>query len=305
MWISSRRELRRLTARFAPDVFLAYWTHPDGAVALRAAREASRPCVVIVGGSDVLVIARDDVRRRAIERVLRGADALLTVGEALRERVVALGAAPGQAEVLRRGVNPALFHPGDRSVARARLGLPTHAPFALWVGRMAPVKGLTDLIDAWRRLAASEARLYLVGDGPQRNQLQALVRRLDLEERVCFAGARAQDELGDWYRAADLTVLPSRSEGIPNVLLESLACGTPFLATDVGGVREICTAPERDLVPAGDADALARALDRRLRAPGAAVMPPGFSQADSAAAITKVLQAAIERRARRPPQPAC
>jgi glycosyltransferase involved in cell wall biosynthesis len=168
---------------------------------------------------------------------------------------------------------------------------------------MAPVKGLATLLDAWARLGAvSEARVFLVGDGPQRAALQAQARRLGLESRVHFVGTKAQDELGDWYRAADLTVLPSLSEGIPNVLLESLACGTPFLATDVGGVREICANPQRDLVPAGDASALALALERRLRDPGAATTPPGFSPADSAAVISEVLRSVVaaHRRLRQP-----
>lgn len=305
LWFSSRKALRHITTRFAPDVFLAYWAHPDGAVALRAAREAGRPCVVIVGGSDVLVLARDARRRGVIEHVLRGADAVLTVGQTLRERVVALGAPPERVQAFYRTVDPNLFRPGDRSAARARLDLPAHVPIAVWAGRMVPVKGLASLLDAWARLEGSrEALLYLVGDGPLRASLQGQARRLGLGSQVQFVGARPQDELADWYRGADLTVLPSLSEGIPNVLLESLACGTPFLASDVGGVREICAYPERDVVPAGNAEALLRALEYRLRSPGAAVTPPGISQADSAAAVTAVLRSVVDQRDR-PSSPTC
>ena len=87
-----------------------------------------------------------------------------------------------------------------------------------------------------------------------------------LSTYVTFVGPKTHDELPDWYRAADLTVLPSRSEGLPNVLRESLACGTPFVASDVGGIREIADRSSSLLVssedPASLADAIAQGLDR-------------------------------------------
>jgi glycosyltransferase involved in cell wall biosynthesis len=87
---------------------------------------------------------------------------------------------------------------------------------------------------------------------------------MGLGDVVHFAGTCSHDRLGDWYRAADLTVLPSRSEGLPNVLRESIACGTPFVASAVGGIAEIAPSTEW-LVPAEDAEALARRIDRALR----------------------------------------
>jgi glycosyltransferase involved in cell wall biosynthesis len=108
--------------------------------------------------------------------------------------------------------------------------------------------------------------LVLVGDGPLRGELETQVRSLGLIDAVRFAGPTAHSSLPTWYRAADLTVLPSLSEGIPNVLLESLACGTGFVASDVGSVREVSDDPNRDLVPAGDADALSGRVVERLGA---------------------------------------
>lgn len=297
LWASCRKTLRRAAAHFEPDVLLAYWTHPDGEVMLRAARELARPGVVIVGGSDVLILTDHPRRRRAIERVLQTADEVLSVGQGLRRRVVELGAPVERVTAFHRGVDTILFHPGDRSAARARLGLPAAARAVLWVGRMVPVKGLETLLDAWARLrAGADSRLYLVGDGPMQAGLEARAARLALGGRVVFVGAMAQSGLADWYRSADLTVLPSLSEGIPNVLLESLACGTPFVASDVGGVREIGADPERDLVPAGDSTALAALLERRLLDPGTAVLPSGFSLGESADVLTRVLASAVARR---------
>ena len=299
LWASCRGTLERVQRDFAPDAYLAYWAHPDGEVALRAARRAGRPCAVIVGGSDVLVLARERARGAAIRRVLLEADAILTVGDTLRERVVDMGVPSQKVFSFRRGVDTSLFSPGERLAARRRLALPGDRQAAVWVGRMVPIKGLEILLQAWTSLQDKQAVLWLVGDGPRELRLRTDVARLGLTDRVVFAGARLQSELPDWYRAADLAVLPSLSEGMPNVLLESLACGTPFVASDVGGVREIATRGGGDLVPPGDPSALAEAISAALAAPRSAALPPGFTWQACAAAVTRVIASTL-----RPPSEA-
>jgi teichuronic acid biosynthesis glycosyltransferase TuaC len=306
LWASSRRTLRALAAGFDPDAYLGYWAHPDGEVMLRAAREGGRPGVVIVGGSDVQVLVDERRRREVIRRVLQSADGVLTVGHRLRERVVELGAPAERVTAFHRGVDQGAFFPADAREARVRLGLPLGTRIALWVGRMVPVKGLATLLEAWRLLGlpASSAQLYLVGGGPQLASLRAQASRLGLGNAVAFVGQRPNAQLADWYRAADLTVLPSLSEGIPNVLLESLACGTPFVASDVGGVGEIVAGRNCDLVPPGQPEPLAAAIERWLREPVRASLPPGFTLAESAATVTGVLERVVkDRRGQRPATP--
>ena len=106
---------------------------------------------------------------------------------------------------------------------------------------MVPVKGLDILLQSLALLRSRDldCHLYLVGDGPLRKQLMVQANVLGLSTRITFVGPKLHEELPAWYRAADLTVLPSRSEGLPNVLRESLACGTPFVASNVGGIVEI------------------------------------------------------------------
>jgi glycosyltransferase involved in cell wall biosynthesis len=292
LWACCRSTLAQVEREFAPDAYLGYWAHPDGEVVLRAANRAGRPATVIVGGSDLLVLACERARREAIRRVLLGADAVLTVGDALRERVLAFGVSPQRAWSFRRGVDTTLFCPGERLAARRRLALPPDRRAAVWVGRMVQVKGLEVLLQAWNRLDDKLAVLWLVGGGPLESRLRGEVARLGLADRVVFAGPRIQPELPDWYRAADLTVLPSLSEGMPNVLLESLACGTPFVASDVGGVREIASGGG-DLVPPGEPSALAGAISTRLAAPRSATLPLGFTWDACAAAVTQVLASTL------------
>jgi len=263
---SIQASVRRVLVRRSVDAVLGYWAYPDGEAALRAARLAGVPGLVMVGGSDVLLSTERSGQRELVRRVLHEADAVVAVSEHLAVRVAQLGIDRGKVHVVRRGVDRTTFAPGDRSESRRRLGVALDRPMLVWAGRMVPVKGLDCLLEACGRLQSSgiDHRLYLVGDGPLRNRLIADVARRGLADRVTMVGPVAHVELADWYRAADLTVLPSRSEGVPNVLLESIACGTPFVASRVGGIAEIATEGIDRLVPPGDARALADATHAGL-----------------------------------------
>ncbi len=269
LWRSIAALARQVIANFKPDIVLAYWLHPDGEAAVKIAREAGIPVVVMSGGSDVLVVARDPRRRRRMVAVLAAADAVVCVSEHLRRAVTAFGIAARKIHVVYRGVDPERFHPGDGDAARARLGLRQDRPVLLWVGRIVPVKGLETLVDACAVLKAGgcDFTLTLVGDGSGRDALAARVQRLGLDDVVRFAGSVKHDQLGEWYRAASLVVLPSLSEGVPNVLLEAIACGTPFVASNVGGISEIADTEHDRLVAAGSASELAGAIREGLLRP--------------------------------------
>jgi glycosyltransferase involved in cell wall biosynthesis len=293
MWQSVRRPVRRVLREFAPDCVLSYWLHPDGEVAVRAARPLGVPSAVLVGGSDALLLPRDPWRRRSIARVLREADALITVSRGLREKLLELGAPAERVHAVYQGIDRDLFCPGEQAAPRARLGLPAGRPALLWVGGMVPVKGLEVLLDACALLRGRGADfgVYLVGDGPLRPALAARAAARGLDGCVTFAGAKRQEELPDWYRAADLTVLSSWSEGIPNVLRESLACGTPFVSTRVGDVAEFCPEAAGNLVPPGDPAALADAIAQALARSGARpALPRPMTWGESAEEIAGLLR---------------
>ena len=251
------------TRRWDPDLVLGYWTHPDGTVALELARRLGVPGVVLAGGSDIQVLTRDAARRRIIVETLRAADRVFTVGAPLRNAVIALGVAPGQVGILDRGVDRSRFFSSPPGLARQRLGLPGDRPIVLWVGRMVAVKGLDVLLESWSAVSGAPAHplLLLIGDGDDRRALQR--QAAGLGDSVRFVGPVRHDALPDWYRAADCVVLPSRLEGIPNLLLEALACGTPFVASAVGGVATLLDEAS-STVPPDDPAALAAALRARI-----------------------------------------
>jgi glycosyltransferase involved in cell wall biosynthesis len=271
MWWSLNRHLHRVTEDFRPQAIVSYWAHPDGEVGLRLAQPLGIPSVVIVGGSDVLLLPNDRQRRPKIQRVLRESSGVMTVSEGLRRAVIDLGVEASRVRTIYQGVDDKLFFPGDATAARQRLHLPTDRRLLLWVGRMVDVKGLDTLVAAFEMAHQRQPDLHLllVGDGPLRVSIQDDVQRRGLNDHVTFVGSKSPVELPDWYRAADLFVLSSWSEGLPNVLRETVACGRPFVSTDVGSVREIAdshgSSPFAELVPVGDSAAMATAIERALR----------------------------------------
>src|SRR5262249_20192692 len=137
--------------------------------------------------------------------------------------------------------------------------------------------------------------LVAVGDGPLRPDLERQAAASGLCGRVRFIGSRPWSELPDWYRAADVFCLPSHSEGVPNVLLEASACGTPWVASQVGGIPEIANLGVSRLVPPNTPPALAAALRAALTEP-AGIRPPGPRDRRAAMAdVAEFLKSTIAR----------
>lgn len=253
------RVLHEPMRAFAPDVVLSYWLYPDAHGAMWAARRAGVPLVAGARGSDLRV--RDALSRILTRPVVRSARRLLVVSEDLgRVALARYGAEVVRIRVVPNGCDAAIFHPHDRSAARAALGVPADARLVLYVGRLVPEKGLRELAEAMHALAASDARLHLalVGDGPMRSELEALLRPLGA--RALLPGAQDAPAVAQWMAAADVVTLPSYSEGHPNVLVEALACGRPVVATPVGGIPEVVDHSCGVLVPPRDPCALADGL---------------------------------------------
>jgi glycosyltransferase involved in cell wall biosynthesis len=253
--------VRRLVRAWRPDVMLAYFAFPEGFAAVALGRRLGLPVVVSCRGSDINRMARSGLRRHMIAASLRSARHVVAVSRALAAEVAAMGVPASRVSVVPNGVDTAQFHARDRARARERLGLPAGGRLVVCVSRLSPEKGVDVLLDAWARLGIPGARLVVVGGGAQMDALRARARALGVDSSVDLAGSRPHEMIPDWLAAADLAVLPSRSEGHPNAVVEALACGRPVVASAVGGVPEIITDARLGAVVApGDADALARGL---------------------------------------------
>lgn len=232
------RRLRR--GGFMPELIDAHYFYPDGVAAALLGRWLGLPVTVTARGSDVHVIGRHPLSRRLMRWTAGRAEAAIGVCRALTDAMAGWGVDGARLQVIRNGVDLQRFHPLPPADARRSLGV-DGAPLVLAVGNLVPVKGHALLVDAFALLRQRHpgARLCLIGDGPLRGALQAQAAALGLADAVRFVGPVPNDRLAPWYSAADLLVLPSHSEGWANVLLESMACGTPVVATDVGGSGEV------------------------------------------------------------------
>jgi glycosyltransferase involved in cell wall biosynthesis len=238
MAAASMPTIRRLERdRGQYDVIDAHYFYPDGVAAAMIAGRLGRPLVITARGSDVNLLGNRSFSRRMIVRAAGQAARVVAVSAALRDRLVALGVERERIEVIRNGVDSSRFRPLDRGEARAQLAIPSEARLIVAVGNLVPEKGHDLIIDAVALL--SDACLVIVGEGAGRAELERQVRKRGVELRVRFVGAVPQSELPRYYAAADVVALGSRREGLPNVVLEALACGRPVVATAVGGIPEV------------------------------------------------------------------
>jgi glycosyltransferase involved in cell wall biosynthesis len=231
---------RAISEGFDFDLIDAHYFYPDGVAAAMLGRRFGKPVAITARGSDINVIAQFPGARRQILWAASRAAALITVSRALKDAMIQLGIADERIRVLRNGVDLQMFHPSDRAIAREQFGF--QGLTLISVGNLVAAKGHDLVIRAVRELP--QINLVIVGAGPARSALEGLSQSLGVSNRVRLVGERPHAELAQLYTAVDALVLASEREGWPNVLLEAMACGTPVIATNVGGIGEIITAPE-------------------------------------------------------------
>jgi glycosyltransferase involved in cell wall biosynthesis len=261
--------MRRLRSEGA-RLIDAHFAYPDGEAATRLGRWLGLPVTITLRGTEV-PHSKNPVLRPRLVRTLAAATRIFSVSDSLRRLAIELGASPDKTEVVGNGVDTGVFHPVEREAARQTLGLPASAKVLISVGGLVERKGMHRVIDCLPGLLKSHPDLHylVVGgaspEGDMRAELETQAARLGVAARVHFLGALAPDELKGPLSAADVFVLSTRNEGWANVFLEAMACGLPVISTDVGGNAEVVCRPELGtIVPFGDAEALARALDRAL-----------------------------------------
>jgi glycosyltransferase involved in cell wall biosynthesis len=222
------------------EIIDAHYFYPDGVAAVMMGQKLNRPVVITARGTDINLLPQFALPRRMILWAAERAAALVTVSAALKAGLTQLGVDASKIFVLRNGVDTRLFHPVDRESQRARLGVT--GTVLLMVGNLVALKGHEIVLRALCEYPG--ACLLIIGEGREQRSLEELARTLGIRERVRFLGAMPQEQLAEYYGAADALVLASSREGWPNVLLEAMACGTPVVSTRVGGTPEVVAAPE-------------------------------------------------------------
>ena len=254
-YLRERREVRRLLELGQPDIV---HTHGYRADLLDAgiARRMGIPTVTTIHGS-----SRMSWRTKLYEaiqfRLLRRFQAVVAVSRPLLRDLRRAGLAPDRIRLVANAWH-GLSRPLPRVAARNALGLPLDAFVVGWVGRLIRVKGCDVFLDALGRMRHLSVHASIIGSGSERERLDALAARYGIADRVHFHGCR--EDAASLFRAFDVWVLSSRSEGTPMVLFEAMAAGVPIVATRVGGVDDAVSEAEACLVPPEDPAALAGCL---------------------------------------------
>jgi glycosyltransferase involved in cell wall biosynthesis len=203
-----------------------------------------KPLVITFHGTDVHNLPAKGLEKEILRYFCKFANALIPVSNALKEKLVyEFSLSPERMFVINVGCDLSKFRPClplQKEDAKKVLGLPNDKFTLMFVGRIKYLKGLDVLFDALSKFKeTSQIFLLIIGDGPDRKALVERSLRGILKDRVVWCGQKKNDELPQWYAAADAFVLPSRREGTPTVILEAMASGTPIVASKVGGIPEV------------------------------------------------------------------
>jgi teichuronic acid biosynthesis glycosyltransferase TuaC len=219
------------------DVIDAHYFYPDGVAAALVAKHFGKSLVISALGTDINLIPKFYLPRKMMLWASRRASGMAAVCEALRAEMMRMGMDGSKIVTLRNGVDLELFRPVDRTKVRADLGM--NGFTIVSVGYLDPRKGHDRTIAALPLLP--DVNLIIIGGGPERGRLADQAVKLGVANRVKFQNPLPQDKLRDYYGACDASVLASSREGWANVLLESMACGTPVVASNIWGTPEVIT----------------------------------------------------------------
>lgn len=220
---------------FPFDLISAEFFYPSGPAAVALGRRFGVPVSIAARGSDIHFWGKAPGVRKQIVAAGKAAAGMVSVSEALRDDMIALGM-PGERIVANAtGVDLERFAPCDRVAAKAAMGI--SGPLVVSLGALIPLKGHDILIDAVARLPG--VHLRIAGQGPEQARLAAQIERAGLSDRVKLLGGVPHDEIGPLVAAADVMALASEREGLANAWIEALASGTPVVIPDVGGARQV------------------------------------------------------------------
>jgi teichuronic acid biosynthesis glycosyltransferase TuaC len=266
LFFSSLALIKRIYQIFPFDLIDGHYIYPDGFAATLLAKMMKKPVVLSARGTDINQFVGFRSIKPMIRYSLNCAGQLIAVSNALKQEMVKLGINGDKIHVIPNGVDTQQFQPSDRRKAREILSLPDHGRIIISVGSLIPRKGFDILLTAFHRLLQDDRdlHLYIIGEGPSRTNLQRQIKELQVSAQVTLLGEIPNEKLMTWYNAADICVLASSREGWPNVIMESLACGTPVVATKVWGAPEILTSPDVGILVDPSPESLHEGLARAL-----------------------------------------
>jgi glycosyltransferase involved in cell wall biosynthesis len=255
--------------KFKPELIHAHFTWPSGYVAMKLKEELGIPYLITSHGYDAYELPfRNKFYFNIVKEVLDNANQIITVSNNNQNVMVKkLNVPPEKITVIPNGYDPKSFRPLDKNIMRKKLSLPFDKKIVLSVGNLAPIKGQIHFVKAAKEIInkRKDTLFILIGDGPERENLNKEIKKLNLKDNFILPGAKPYNEIPSWINACDIFVIPSLNEAGPAVLLEALACGKPVIGTEVGIIPEIIPKDNLGLVvPTADANALADGILKML-----------------------------------------
>ena len=247
-YLGIKNIIKTLIKQGKADVISTHWVYPDGYGSTLAAKKFNLPVAVHALGCDINEYTKFPIRRKLITQALTNSDINIVKSQELKTKIEDLGIDKNKTKVVHNGVNQQKFKRVPKTEARKKLGLNEQQRFCLFVGNFQIEKGLNFLISAFEGLRELDVKLLVIGSGPLESEVKQQVAQSDLQDKINFIGRVDHSVVPDYLAAADLLCLPSLREGCPNVVLESLSCGTPVVASNVGAVSDIITKPEFGVV---------------------------------------------------------
>jgi glycosyltransferase involved in cell wall biosynthesis len=230
------KTIRKIDRQFGIDLFYAFWTIPCGFICSWSCRKT--PMLLGIMGSDLEVFGRQSLTRPFIARAIGRADGIISVSEDLKREAIGLGGSAETIHVVPTGVDTKRFKPMDKKAIRAKLSIPDGF---IWMfsGSLFKLKRVEWIIRLCARLNSDfKFNVLIVGDGPERQSLQNLAKTLGIDN-IIFKGLITREDMPEYMAAADVLLLFSETEGLPNCIQEAMAVGMPVVATRVGGMPDI------------------------------------------------------------------
>lgn len=257
---SAKRELKKLLEKEDIDIIHGHYLFPAGAAAVEVGKEYNIKTYVTAHGSDMFEMYKKQAFMRSpIKNVLKSADSVLAVSNALKHEIIATGV-NGIANKTRLSWNSVdinKFSNKENTSFKDEYRI-SDKPVVLFIGNLIKRKNVESLIEA-KKIANSDYYLVIVGDGPLFKKLKKKVDDENVRD-VIFTGSR--DDVENIIPSADVLVLPSFSESFGLVLIEALACGKPVIGSDVGGITEIINDDVGLLIDPNKVSSIARAIDK-------------------------------------------
>jgi teichuronic acid biosynthesis glycosyltransferase TuaC len=266
MYGSINKMVRHITGEFRPDILHAHRATPEGFVGQLIAKKYAIPLVCSLRGGDINVFPyRDRLTMSLTRRVLSNGHRVISVSGSLKAAAESISATLKPIRVIYNGctTNDFYFDEGRRQRHRATLGISGEAKVLIFVGNLIKTKGVFELLKSFAKLASSHQNLYLimVGTGSEQKKIENFIASATLEKRIFMTGGVPHGKVSGWLNAADIFVLPTYSEGLPNALLEAIACGLPVVATRAGGIPEVVEDGKSGiLINPRDCDSLSAAI---------------------------------------------